>query len=89
MALKYKIKKEFHNTKKIVVIEGRGYMIDSDFLNNYRNANELIEGHKVIGERFETLEGKALEFKEEPKKQAPKVEKPQAAKKKRTTKASK
>lgn len=89
MALKYRIKQEFQGTKKIVVVNDRGYMIDNDFVANNPNANELIEGHKIIGERFETIEGKSLEFKEEPKKQAPKVEKPRGTKKKRTTKAAK
>lgn len=79
----YRLKKQYKKGKTIVVAKGRAYMIDADFFNNYRNANELIQDNKEIGHFFEDMDGKPVT--DAPKPVAKEEPKPEKA----TTKAKK
>lgn len=77
---KYRLKKEYVRKVSIVQSEGRGYRIDSDFLNRYPNAETLIAGRKEIGHFFTHEDGKPVNDAPKPvgKKSAPKKSKGKA-----------
>lgn len=63
----FRLKKQYLNKVVIVVAKGRGYKIDSDFYQNYSNANALISENKEIGHFFEDQSGRAVTDAPKPK----------------------
>jgi len=62
----YKLKKEYKGKTTIVVSEGQGFKIDSDFFNRYANAHVLIQSRKEIGHFFTDADGKPVNDAEKP-----------------------
>ena len=90
MALKYRIKSEFQNKKRAVILaSGQGLLVDHNLVSANKHANELIEGNALIAEMFETIDGNPVQLAENAvPKPEPKKETPASKRKKRTTKAA-
>ena len=78
-APKYRLRREFAGRKKVVVHQGRAYLIDNNFFANHKNANEIIENCAEAANVFETLDGNAVAVRSA----QPKTEEPKEAPKKK------
>jgi len=67
---KYRLKRKYRLKKKIVLVNGRGYLVDGNFHANHKNADQLIESSKALAECFENntkAEGVPVDVKESSK----------------------
>ena len=90
---KYRLRAEWANKKRVVVVGGRGYLVDNAFHNRNPNADDLIENAEILADMYEANvkgeSGLPVELSEKAEsKKAPKP-KPKAKPKRSTAKKTK